>query len=63
MLTDAQIEKFRRIYKARFHTEISREFAIEAGIRLVTLMRITYKPLPKRQIQKDESQMISSMEK
>jgi hypothetical protein len=63
MLTDEQIEKFREIYIKRFNQEISREFAIDVGTRLVTMMRVVYKPLPKLQVQDKESQMISVMEK
>ena len=63
MLTEAQIEEFREIYRARFGKDISRESAAEAGTRLVTMMRVIYKPLPKLQVQDEESQMISVMEK
>lgn len=58
MLTETQIEKFREIYRKRFGREITREFAVEVGTKLVFIMRAVYKPLS---VKKTESQMISAM--
>jgi hypothetical protein len=66
MLTEKQIQKFKQLYQARFGREISNEFAAEAGTRLVTMMRVVYRPLPRSSgpVRKfaPESQMISAME-
>ena len=48
MLTDGQVTKFQSLYKNHFGTEISREDAIEGGIKLVRLMSIIYSPITKR---------------
>lgn len=44
MLSDQQIEKFRRLYKNRFNKEISREEAYESGMKIITLIQHIYKP-------------------
>lgn len=49
MLSDQQITKFQKIYKARFHKTISREEACEKGIKLVRLMQIVYQPITKEE--------------
>ena len=45
MLSDEQITKFQELYKNRFHKDISREEAIEQGIKLIRLVEIVYKPM------------------
>ena len=45
MLTDEQITKFQALYKNRFGKEIGREEAYEKGIKLIRLVRLTYKPM------------------
>ncbi len=52
MLTDQQITKFRAIYKARFHKDLSRDEALEKGIKLVRLMQLIYKPMTESDYQK-----------
>ena len=55
MLSDEQITKFQKLYKNRFGKDISREDALEQGIKLIRLIEITYKPMKKfeyQQIQK-----------
>jgi len=49
MLNDNDIAEFQRIYKAEFGKEISREEALEQGIKLLTLMKAIYKPMTKEQ--------------
>lgn len=44
MLTQDQIQQFQLLYKKRFGEEISREEAIEKGMKLVDLIKLTYKP-------------------
>ena len=50
-----QVAKFQELYKNRFGKDISREDALEQGIKLIRLIEITYKPMKKfeyQQIQK-----------
>lgn len=49
MLTDEQITKFQTIYKNRFGKEISREDALEGGIKLVRLMKLIYSPITEKE--------------
>lgn len=49
MLTEEQITEFQEIYKRVFGEEISRAKALEEGIRLVSLMKIIYKPITKEE--------------
>ena len=52
MLTDQQITKFQAIYKARFHKDLSREEAVEKGLKLVRMMQLIYKPMTEIDYQK-----------
>lgn len=45
LLTGAQISRFQEIYQNRFGKKISREEALEKGIKLVRLMQIVYRPI------------------
>lgn len=45
MLTNQDIANFQQIYKEVFGTEISKEGAIEQGIKLLSLMTQVYKPM------------------
>jgi hypothetical protein len=45
MLLDSNILKFQQIYKEEFGTEISKEEAIEEGLKLLSLMTQVYKPM------------------
>ena len=45
MLTDEQVKKFQDIYRKRFGKEISKEDALEKGIKQVRLMEIIYRPI------------------
>ena len=49
MLTDEQITKFQTIYKDCFGEEISREDALEGGIKLVRLMKLIYTPITEKE--------------
>ena len=51
MLTDKQVTKFQEIYKNTFGEEISREDALEGGIKLVRLMKIIYTPITEKEYQ------------
>lgn len=45
MLSDLQVTKFQKIYRAKFGMEISREAALDKGLKLVNLMALIYKPM------------------
>ena len=51
VLSDKKITDFQAIYKARFGKEISREEAIEKGIKLLRLIEIIYKPMTEKEYQ------------
>lgn len=45
MLSDEQITKFQMLYKKHFGKEISKEEALEKGIKLIRLVELIYKPM------------------
>jgi len=52
MLSDQQIIKFQKLYKAHFGKDISRAEAIEKGIKLIRLVELVYKPITKAEYQR-----------
>lgn len=54
MLSEEMVLKFQKLYKEKFGEEISKEEAYEQGIKLLKLIQVIYRPLPKKQtINKD----------
>ena len=49
MLTNNDITKFQELYKLEFGTDISKEEALEQGIKLLTLMSHVYKPMTEKE--------------
>lgn len=49
MITNHDIEKFQMLYKEQFGAEISKEEAIEQGLKLLTLMSVVYKPMTREE--------------
>lgn len=49
MLSKEAIEKFRAIYKQCFGKEISKEEALEKGVKLLRLMSLVYRPMTKEE--------------
>jgi len=45
VLSDEQVEIFRRLYFKRFRKEISKEDAYEQGIKLIAMLKLIYKPM------------------
>ena len=45
MLSESQVNKFQDIYQKKFGRPISRQDAMDKGIKLVRLMELTYKPM------------------
>lgn len=54
MLSDKAIEEFQRLYKQHFGKEISKQEAMEQGLKLIELMRIIYKSKPTIQVNEVE---------
>jgi len=44
-LTDEQIIKFQALYEKKFGEKISREQALEKGMRLMRLVELIYRPM------------------
>jgi hypothetical protein len=45
VLSDSDIIKFQEIYKKNFGKEISKQEAYEQGIKLLTLVKVIWKPM------------------
>lgn len=45
MLSEEQIEKFQKLYLNSFGKEISRQDAVEQGVKLARLFQLVYKPI------------------
>jgi len=61
VLSDEQIEQFRKLYFRRFGKEISKEDAYEQGIKLIAMLKLIYKPMPLQEyeaIQKRRLEML-----
>jgi len=52
VLNNEQVTKFQELYKNRFGKNISREDALEQGIKLIRLVELTYKPMTNFEYQK-----------
>lgn len=50
-LTDEEVLQFQTIYQKNFGKEISREKALECGIKLARLFEIIYKPMTKQEME------------
>lgn len=48
MLSDEAIKQYQEIYKKKFGQEISEKEAREQGENLIRLIRVVYKPIPKK---------------
>ena len=46
-LTDEEIADLQRLYKEKFNIVVAREEAVEDGLDLITLVRLTYQPIKK----------------
>ena len=47
MLSQKALDEFKEIYKGEFGKELSNEKALELATRLITLMKVIYRPIPK----------------
>ena len=46
VLSDVQVEQFRALYFKRFGKQISKEEAYEQAIKLISMLKLIYKPMP-----------------
>ena len=46
MLSQKALDEFKEIHKAEFSEEISDEKTLELATRLITLMKVIYRPIP-----------------
>ena len=51
MLSDEMIIKYQKLIKKRFNREISREDALENGMKLLRLIELIYKPMTESECQ------------
>jgi hypothetical protein len=49
VISNEELEEFKAIYKKRFGTELSNQDALEKATRLLTLMKIVYKPMTREE--------------
>ncbi len=52
MLSDEQVTKFQALYKRQFGREITKDEALEKGIKLVRMMQLIYKPMTQEEYEK-----------
>ncbi len=50
MITDEEITSFQELYKKHFGKEISREVALEKGIKLQRLVSLVYQPMTEAEL-------------
>ena len=43
-INDKQLEEFQKLYKENFGEDISKQEALEKGLKLVNLIKLIYKP-------------------
>ena len=54
MLSKKAIAEYRQIYQEEFGKEISYAEALEQGTKLLSLMRVVYRPIPAIQVNKSK---------
>ncbi len=47
MISEEELIKFQELYKNRFNKEISRNKALESGLKLISLLQAILKPINK----------------
>lgn len=52
LLSSGDIKKFQALYKEHYGREISKEDALDQGLKLLTLMRCIYKPMTEEEYYK-----------
>jgi hypothetical protein len=54
-IPDDKLEEFREIYKKKFGKEISKADALDSATKLLTLMKIVYRPIKKSDLNRMEN--------
>jgi len=54
MLSREAVYEYQKIYEEEFGTEISYNEALKQGIKLLSLMRVIYRPIPTMQANKSK---------
>lgn len=54
MISNKQLEEFKRIYRKQFGKDISDQDALESATKLLRLMEIVYKPMTRDEFSKLE---------
>lgn len=49
MVSEKELEKFKTIYKNRFGVELSNSDALEKAIKLLSLMKLIYRPMTEQE--------------
>jgi len=49
IFTEAQLDKFKALYKKHFNEELSQQDAYDKAVKLVRMMQIVYKPITQAQ--------------
>ena len=49
MLSEKQIQSYQKLYKKRFHKEISKEEAYEQGAALLRLVELIWEPMTEKE--------------
>jgi len=60
-IPEDKIEEFQKLYRIRYGHEISKEFAVEQGLKLIRLLKIIYRPMTQEdftKIQNERFQLI-----
>ena len=52
MISDEMITKYQELFQKRFNRDISRQEALENGIKLIRIMKLIYKPITEAEYQK-----------
>ena len=60
MLSDKQVEEFQKLYKKHFGKDISKQEALESGIKLISLIKLIYKPMMQEDYNKLQKRRIET---
>lgn len=59
-LTDPQVSRFQKLYKARFGCDLSKDEALAEGLKLLLVINITYRPVSKADMRETELKLALS---
>lgn len=47
MLSEESIKDFQKIYYEKYHERIDKQEALRMGLKLINLIKLVYRPIPK----------------